>query len=151
MGVAASEGVPWVRSEPTSTRPKIGRLTLKQPTFDWGSVDKFVELRHCRLEVNNIAILQHKWYKKWAIIKNWPGRQSLKFKETLMLTEQEFCYTVDNFVYTLNNKFHPWHNEMIKSFQSCKLSRQNGENGGEWMERLRIAATECKYNKLDRE
>ena len=29
-----------VRSEPTSTGPKLGRSILRQPSFEWGATDK---------------------------------------------------------------------------------------------------------------
>ena len=40
MAVAMSESSVGVRSEPTCTGPKLGGLTLKQPTFDQGEIDK---------------------------------------------------------------------------------------------------------------
>ena len=49
------------------------------------------------------------------------------------------------------NKFRPQFNEMTKSLQFCKLSKQTGENAGEWMGRLRLAATECSYKEIDRQ
>ena len=57
MAMAASEGISEARCEQTSTRPKIGRLTLRQPTFDWHSTGKYAEPRNFRLEVH-ISILQ---------------------------------------------------------------------------------------------
>ena len=54
MAVDVSEGSSQVRSEPTSTGTNIGRPTLRQPIFDWGSMEKYMELRNFRLEFNNI-------------------------------------------------------------------------------------------------
>ena len=34
--------------------PKIGSPTMKQPTFDWDSEDKYSKLKRFRLEVNNL-------------------------------------------------------------------------------------------------
>ena len=40
---------------------------------------------------------------------------------------------------------------MIWSMQFHKLSRQNRENIGEGMGRLKLAATECNYTEIDRQ
>ena len=50
----ASECSSGARSQPSSAGSKIGGPTLRKLTFDWGSRDKYVELRNFRLEVNNI-------------------------------------------------------------------------------------------------
>ena len=33
---------------------KLGGPTMKQPTFYWGAMEKYTELKNFRLEVNNI-------------------------------------------------------------------------------------------------
>ena len=45
----------------------------------------------------------------------------------------------------LNNKFRPQHNETVLSLQYCELSRHENENAEEWIGRLYVMATECKY------
>ena len=34
--------------------PKLGGPIMKQPTFDWSSTDKYVELRNFKKEVRNM-------------------------------------------------------------------------------------------------
>ena len=51
---------------------------------------------------------------------------------------------------TLSNKFISQHNKTIKSLQYCRLTRQNSENAGKLEGRLRITATECNYQEIDR-
>ena len=53
LTVTVGESNSWIRSEPTSMGPKLGRSTLKQPTFDWGLTDTNMELKNFRLEVNS--------------------------------------------------------------------------------------------------
>ena len=54
MALAAGEGSSRARSKPTSTGSKKGGPTLNQLSFHWGSVDKYIELKNFRFEVNNI-------------------------------------------------------------------------------------------------
>ena len=53
MAVAAIEDSSGARGEQISAGPKIGRPTLRLPTFDWGSTGKYAELRNSWLEVAN--------------------------------------------------------------------------------------------------
>ena len=60
--------------------------------FDWKAPDRYVELLNFEMEVANI--LQPKAYdlndeEKVSIIKNWLGREGLKFIQTLTNTEKE--------------------------------------------------------------
>ena len=48
--IAASKGTSQARSEPTRTEPKLGRVTVRQPTFDWSSADKHIECGNLMLE-----------------------------------------------------------------------------------------------------
>ena len=78
MAAAVDESSSGVRTKPICKGPKLGRSTLKNPTLDWGSLDKYMELQNCRLEANNIF----KTYNtnqtvKILIIKKWFGRQGL--------------------------------------------------------------------------
>ena len=45
MAVAVGISRSGMRIEPRSMGPKLDRPTLKQPVFDWGSLDKYMELR----------------------------------------------------------------------------------------------------------
>ena len=53
MIMAVSEVSSGARSEPTSAGPKIDRPKSRQPILDWGTMDKYTEVRNFRLEVNN--------------------------------------------------------------------------------------------------
>ena len=52
--VALSKDSSGARNELTSTGPNWGRPTLRQPTFDRSSTEKYEQLRNCRLEVDTI-------------------------------------------------------------------------------------------------
>ena len=65
--------------------------------------------------------------------------------------EKEKYNTTEGLFKTLTNKFRSQFNEMIKSLQFHKLSRQSGENAEEWMGRLRLAAIECNCKEIDRQ
>ena len=132
--------------------PKIGRPTMKQSSFNWQVDDKYSEPKNIRLEVNNISTSYNTHHTdQLAIVKNWLGRKGLQFIESLTHVEKEKCNTIEGLFETLTNKFRPEFNEMIKSLQFCKLSRQSEENAGEWMGRLRLAAKECSYKEIDRQ
>ena len=49
--VAGAEAVTELRNKKVSMRPKLGRPSLQQYTFDWSATDKYTELRNFRLEV----------------------------------------------------------------------------------------------------
>ena len=117
--------------------PKLGRPTLKQSTLDWRAMDKYMELKTFRLELNNILYTCN-------------IKQGLQLIKTLMQAEQDRCNTMKGLVDIFNNKFYPQHNETIKSLQYCTLIRQSSENVKEWMGRLQIVAAECNYKAIDR-
>ena len=126
--------------------PRLGRFTMKQPIFNWEAEDRYNELKNFRLEVNNIfKSYNMPQTEQLVIIKNWLGRKSLQFIESLTQMEQERCNTMEGLFTTFNNKFKPQLKKTIKSLQFCKLSRQTKENAEEWMGRLRFAAVECNY------
>ena len=51
--------------------PKIGGLTMKQPTFDWSAQDKYSELKTFRLEVDNVlSTYNTPETDKLAVVKN---------------------------------------------------------------------------------
>ena len=56
--------------------PKIGGPTMKQPTFDWDTEDKYSELKTFRLEVNNVlSIYNTPQTDKLALIKKLVGKK----------------------------------------------------------------------------
>ena len=91
-----------------SVEPKVGRLMMKQTTFNWDTEDTCNELKNFRSEVNNVL----KSYnipdiEKIAIIKNWLGRKGLQLLETLTQAEQDKCKTTKELFITLNSKLKP--------------------------------------------
>ena len=46
--VTTHDGSWETRNELTSRGPICGRITLRQPTFDWCSTDKYAELKNFR-------------------------------------------------------------------------------------------------------
>ena len=53
-----------------AARPKIVGPTLKQPTFDWETTDKYTELKTFKLEVRNVlAMYNTPEVDKVAIVK----------------------------------------------------------------------------------
>ena len=69
---------------------------------------------------------------------------------TLTKEEQEACNDEEDLFDTISNRFKQQYNEMIKLLQFCKLVRQQDKTTEEWMDRLRILATECNYHDIDR-
>ena len=65
---------------PDMKGPKIGGPTMKHPTFDWDTEDKYrySELKTFRLEVNNIlSTYNTPQTDKLALVKNWLQRKGL--------------------------------------------------------------------------
>ena len=61
----------------TMAGPKIGRLSMKQPTFNWEIKDKYSELKTFKLEVNNILSTHNSpQAEQLGMVKNWLGRNS---------------------------------------------------------------------------
>ena len=56
--------------------------------------------------------------EKVAKIKNWIGRESLHFIETLTIEEEEICKS-SVVLFKTAKKFKPQHNETIPSLQNC--------------------------------
>ena len=53
--IAPVQTMTVARAERTQNAgPRLGRPTMKQPTFNWEADDKYSELKNIRLEVNNI-------------------------------------------------------------------------------------------------
>ena len=84
----AIQAMAVARAERTQNAgPKLGRPIMKQPTFDWISSDKYVELKSFKLEAKNISKIWYKQSRKSAhyqklarqtrptTIKNLPVRQ----------------------------------------------------------------------------
>ena len=109
---------------PNMTGPKIGSPTMKQPTFDWDTEDKYSELKTFRLHVNNILSTYNALQTdKLALVKNWLGRKGLQYLETLITAEKETCNTLEGLFDTLTNKLKPQYNQTIKLLQFRKLCR----------------------------
>ena len=132
--------------------PKIGGPTMKQPTFDWDTEDKYSEFKTFRLEVNNVLSTYNiPQTDRLALVKNELGRKGLQYLETLTITEKETCNTLEGLFDTLTNKFKLQYNETIKLLQFRKLCRYEDENVEEWMGRLWVAAIECNYQEVNRQ
>ena len=50
----------------------------------------------------------------------------------------------------LSEKFKWQHNEMILALQYCTLIREQNENAEEWMDQIRLRASEHGYRERDR-
>ena len=96
MAAAMSKSSLGVRSEPVSKGCTLGRPTLKQPTFDLGTTDNYIELKNLWIALNSTFKSYNIYDRgKKTIIKNCLARQGLQFVETLTLLEQETCNTVE--------------------------------------------------------
>ena len=116
----------------TTAGPKIGGPTMKQPTFNWETKDKYSKLKTFKLEVNNIlSTYNTPQIEQLVMVKNWLGRKGLQFLETPTNEEKTTCSMLDGLFETLSNKFRPQLNETIKSLQFQKLYRKDGENAEE--------------------
>ena len=135
-----------------TTGPKIGGSTMKQSTFDWDAEDKYHELKTFRPEVNNVlSTYKTPQTDKLELVKNWLGRKSLQYLETLTNTEKETCNMLEGLFKTLTSKFKMQYNMITKLLQFRKLYRYEDENVEEWMGRLWVAAVECNYHEVDRQ
>ena len=129
-------------------RHRHGGSALRQPSFDWNAPDKFVELLKFEMEVANM--LQTKKYRlnneeMSLYLKNWLRRKGLQLIETFMKSEKEAYKTAEGLVTTLGKKLKPQHNKIILLLQYYKLKGKSEESSQEWMGRLQIKVTECKY------
>ena len=77
------------------------------------------------------------------IVKNWLGRNGLKFIELLTHAEKDRSTTLEGLFKILTNKIRPQFNEAIKSLPFCKLSMQSGETAEEWVVILWLSVIEC--------
>ena len=94
----AIQTMAWAQVEqtPNMAGPKIGSLTMKQPTFDWDAEDKCSELKTFMLEVNNIlSTYNTPQIDKLALVKNWLGRKGLQYFEALTTVEKETCKSLE--------------------------------------------------------
>ena len=80
---------------------------------------------------------------------NWLGRKGIQLLATLTEAEKEKCKMFEGLFHTLSNELKLRY-KRIKSLQFHKLARKSHENA-EWVSRLRMSATECNYNKIDRQ
>ena len=69
---------------PSTTGPKLGGPTLKQPNFNWEASDKYTEWKAFILEVRNmLSTYNVQETDKIAMVKNWLGRKGLHYVESL--------------------------------------------------------------------
>ena len=52
---------------------------MKQPTFDWNSIDKYAELRNLKLEVHMFQTYSISQEESMSIIIIWLGRQAYNY------------------------------------------------------------------------
>ena len=90
-----------VQRMPSTTGPKLGGPTLKQPNFNWEATDKYTEWKVFILEVRNmLSTYNAQEIDKISMVKNWLGRKGPHYIESLLAT-----------------KFRPHYNETIKLLQ----------------------------------
>ena len=136
----------------SASGPKLGSPTLKQPSLNWETPDKYTEWKAFILEVRNVlSTYNAQETDKITMVKNWLGRKGLHYIESLTEGKKEVCSTLEGLFDTLAAKFRPQYNEIIKSLQFRKLYRFEGESIDEWMGRLPEAAAECNYREIDRQ
>ena len=67
--------------------PKLGCPVLKQLQFNWDATDKYIEWKAFRLEVRNVlSTYNAQEQDKITMVKNWLGRKSLHYLESLTET-----------------------------------------------------------------
>ena len=85
-----------VQRIPSTTGPKLGGLTLKQPNFNWEASDKYTEWKVFILEVRNmLSSYNAQETDKIAMVKSWLGRKGLHYIESLTESEKEACSTLE--------------------------------------------------------
>ena len=123
---------------------KKGSPTLKQPTFNWKTPDKYHELCNFKSEVksffqtNNYNIVE----SKTVPVINCFSHKGLRFVQSVN-DKQEKCKISSGLFEVLSDKYKSEHNEMILLLQCCKLARKDDENVEEGMGHLGIKANEC--------
>ena len=133
-----------------SVGPKI-RWSIYETTNIWLELQRQVcRGENFRMEVKNMFQNYNiNQTERVQIIKSWLGREDLQQLETLSQPAQE-AYNNEEYLFeTLGNRFKPQYNETIKSLQFHKLVRHHNESIEEWIGRLRITATDCKYNDIE--
>ena len=79
---------------PSTSGPKLGGPTLKQPNFNWEALDKYTEWRAFILEVRNVlSIYNSHETDKIMMVKNWLERKGLHYIENLTESKKEACST----------------------------------------------------------
>ena len=113
---------------------------MRQPTFNWDAEDKYSELKTFRLKVNKILSTYNiPQMEQLVMVKNWLGRKSLQFLETLTNTEKVTFDTLEGLINMLRSKLRSQLNEPMKLLQFRKLCWNDGENIKEWMGRLSMS------------
>ena len=114
MAVQVME-IPVNTTRPVLTMPQTNILVVKQPTFDWKSLDKSLDICNFENNVENI-ILTNRYNKlkgkMVTIIVNSLGHVELRFVQTLKDTEKDKCRSTELF-----KVFKPQHNDTILSYK----------------------------------
>ena len=85
--------------------PRIGRLAIKQPTFNGEVDDKYNQLKTFRLEVSIILSTYNvPQTEQLEIVKNWLVRKGLQFLESLKNEEKVTCNMLEGLFEALTNK-----------------------------------------------
>ena len=104
--------------------PEIGGPLMRQPTFNWGSIDKCADLRNFRIQAKNMFQNYNiNQSERVPIIKNWLGRQGLQLLETLTQAAEEACHDEEGLFGTLGYRFKPQNNETIKITSILHISQ----------------------------
>ena len=94
---------------------KLDRPIMNQPTFNWGSTDKYAELRNFKMEEKYVSKLLYKSSRKSAHYKKKLAREA---KPTAVRNSNSSRERNDNaekgLFETPGNKFKPHYNETIK-------------------------------------
>ena len=107
-----------VQRMPSTTGPKLGGPTLKQPNFNWEATDKYMEWKAFILKVRNmLSTYNVQETGKIAMVKNWLGRKGLHYIESLTQGKKQACNMLEGLFDTLAAKFKPQYNKMMKLLQ----------------------------------
>ena len=82
------------------------------------------------------------------IIKNWLGREGLRFIQTFTNNWKETCKTVKELFSPFSEKFKLHCIDTTSSLQYCTL--QSHGSVQEWMGRLHVKVMDCEYKEYDR-
>ena len=70
--------------------PRLGGPMMKQPTFNWKAEEKYSEPKKPQTRGKQyLIIIEHTISRTYSNHKNWLGRRSLHFLESVIQIEQE--------------------------------------------------------------